>query len=356
MNHTARAAGCYLAAGLSAVPVKPDGSKEIDLFTWKAYQARLATDEEWFAWFCSGGLCGVGIVAGAVSGNLEVIDCDDAAIVTPWMALVTEEAPGLVERLVCVQTPRPGFQFLYRCEIAVEGNQPLAREPVPGRVPPVRALIETRGEGGFVVAVGSPPECHPTGRTYGLLRGDLLNPPVLTIAERAVLLDCARSLNRYVEPEREVKARKPRPVTASGDLPPWADYNARGSWSDLLTGEGWSYVRTRGDVEHWRRPGKDRGISATLGAAGAGILYVFTTSSILAADHGYDLIGAYTRFRHGGDFPAASKALFAAGYGRRRQRAPIGILPPLVRPVGRPLPPLVRPVGVPIAELLERSR
>ena len=62
----------YLSAGLSVLPANPQ-LKYAALQQWKAYQDRLPTPTEVHAWFSNGhtGLC---FVAGAVSGNLEMID------------------------------------------------------------------------------------------------------------------------------------------------------------------------------------------------------------------------------------------------------------------------------------------
>ena len=90
-QETLIAAQRYLAAGLSIIPVKTDGSKapasdvlpkEFDpkdqrlKATWKPFQSRQATEDDLQRWSSKG----IAIVCGAVSGSLEVIDNDDPAL------------------------------------------------------------------------------------------------------------------------------------------------------------------------------------------------------------------------------------------------------------------------------------
>src|SRR5690606_26806762 len=77
----------------------------------------------------------------------------------------------------------------YRCQTSVCGNMKLAQRQRDGKIV---TLIETRGEGGLFL-------CAPTPG-YALLQGELCNPPVLTEAERDVLLRRAWELNEYVPP------------------------------------------------------------------------------------------------------------------------------------------------------------
>jgi hypothetical protein len=80
---------------------------------------------------------------------------------------------------------------------------------------------------------------------------------------------------------------------------------------------GWTYVFSRGEVQYWRRPGKQIGHSATLGHGGRDRLYVFTSSDQhLEANTCYDKFSAYAALHCGGDHHAAARALWQQGYGR----------------------------------------
>src|SRR5919108_2445157 len=106
-------------AGLSPIPI--GAHKRPAITSWKAYQTRLPTPEEWIAWEASR-RCGLAVVLGPVSRNAEVIDIDDPSVLRPWYDLVEAMAPGLVARLVIVKTPTDGRHLYYRCP-GIEGNQ-----------------------------------------------------------------------------------------------------------------------------------------------------------------------------------------------------------------------------------------
>jgi hypothetical protein len=167
MPTTLELARSYVAAGLSVIPVRADGTKAPALASWKDYQSRPPTDAELERWFTPRGsfASGVAVVCGAVSGNLEVLDFDDADTFRAWAAVVDLQCPGLLDRLPQVETPGGGRHVYYRVPGRVPGNQKLARSR-DGSV-----LVETRGEGGYVLAPGCPPACHPSGRTYRHVRG-----------------------------------------------------------------------------------------------------------------------------------------------------------------------------------------
>ncbi|MBI3974660.1 MAG: hypothetical protein HY332_25575 [Chloroflexi bacterium] len=110
-------------------------------------------------------------------------------------------------------------------------------------------------------------------------------------------------------------ARSVRPavnLTRPGD-----DFNARGEWAEVLVPHGWRLDHRCGEVEHWCRPEKRRGTSATVNYAGSGLLYVFSSDAPpFQADESYSKFAAYCLLSHGGDWRAATRELAARGYGR----------------------------------------
>jgi putative DNA primase/helicase len=262
-----------------------------------------------------------------VSGGLEVIDHDGGQF-EQWKQLVEAQAPGLLDRLTVIKTPRDsgGYHIVYRCSgITIPGNTKLAEETITDEAtgkPKRRTLIETRGEGGYVVTLGSPPACHPSGRPYAHIAG----PPLTQITqlaaeERDILLASARALDQCGEEVRpEVKAGPPR-----GGLRPGDDYDQRGpDWEAILKPHGWEAVRQDGAVTFWRRCGKGGGCwSATTGfcrgKGGADLLYVFSSNARpFEPGQAYGRFVAHTLLEHGGDFSAAAKAIAAQGYGEQQ--------------------------------------
>jgi hypothetical protein len=121
----AEAAAAYLRAGLSVLPARVR-QKRPALSTWKAYQSQLPAEAELGQWFNSAeGLC---LIAGAVSGNLEMLDFDLAGEAFPaWVDGVRAADSALYEKLVIERSPSGGFHVAYRCQSPVCGNQKLAQ-------------------------------------------------------------------------------------------------------------------------------------------------------------------------------------------------------------------------------------
>jgi hypothetical protein len=301
----------YTEAGLSVIPIRADGSKAAAI-PWETYQHEIAGPDELSRMFSNGH--GLATIGGRVSGFLEILDFDDLPSYEAYcLLIIAQGAAELLERLVEVETPRPGRQFRYRCPDGVEGNQPLARRLIDGKP---KALIETRAEGGYALVPGCPPACHPTGRTYELRRGDIFNPPIITAAERSLLLDTARSLNEYTEPAR---THIPKPATDRNKNRPGDLFAACTTWPEILEPSGWKLVFERGGIGYWRRPGKRDGISATTNFADSDLLYVFSTSTLFEPEHTYSKFAAYAHMYHHGDYQTAARELARRGYGEPKQ-------------------------------------
>jgi hypothetical protein len=331
------AALSYLGAGLSVIPIRPDGSKRPALAQWKRFQDELPTENH-VRGYWRDGTRGIGIIGGGVSGNLETIDFDRGKLFGPWCELVEAQAPGLVPRLCVVRTPRDlaGYHVRYRCrETTIPGNLKLAQEPgtdpETGK-PCVVTLIETRGEGGYAVAPGSPPACHETGQTYDHIAGPTLTELAdIKAGERDILLAVARSFDLMTG--AKAKRSSPTGVGGSGALRPGDDFDRRGpDWSEILEPQGWERGYSRGDTTYWRRPGKSGpGFSATTGYCkgrdGVDLLAVFSSNadpfdgpSGVSPCASYGRFAAYALLNHGGDFKAAARELARQGYGEPRRR------------------------------------
>jgi hypothetical protein len=172
------------------------------------------------------------------------------------------------------------------------------RDPGPGRLRDRRAL------GG----------CHPPIRaTLGARVGWLDSIATISGAERDELHRLARLFDALppVTPRAPTIGRAPasnRPGDRYDALP-----DPEGRIEDLLVRRGWTVVSRRGGTTYLRRPGKDQGISATLGHH-RGLLIVFSTSTPFeatsaSAPRGYGPFAVYTILEHGGDWSAAAAAL-----------------------------------------------
>ncbi len=307
------AAIAYAKAGLSVLPLNADKSPAVN--SWIEQKSRIATPVEINRWYTPT-VSGVGIVCGGVSRNIECLDIDekynvgDAPLLDQLTPIVDVQASGLLSRLVHETSMNGGHHFVYRCS-TVSGSRKLARrEPTEAELkgePSIKSkvLIETRGEGAYFA-------CDPTPG-YQLISGDFTAIPEITPEERNLLLECARALNRYTKDEfLHTGMPKKRMVSIAR---PGDDFNLRGEISPVLREAGWSHVFDRGGTQYWRRPGKNRGISASYNNQ-PNMFYVFSSNADpLQPETWYTKFALLTLLKYAGDATAAAKDLAEQGYG-----------------------------------------
>ena len=333
MNPVLQAALDFYDAGISVVPANNNGSKS-PIGSWKQYQVSRAEPEQLGDWFGTGHP-GIGIITGAVSGNLEMLELEGRAIHAGLFDEAKEIAinSGLEElwRLLTTgyaeMTPSGGLHFLYRiADEPVPGNTKIARRP--GENDTVEVLVETRGEGGFVVTAPSNGEVHPSHQPWVLLAGSSNTIPMFSMEEREALHSIFKALDSM--PVKESIATALLPKSESTGEKPGDDFNAKAKWSDILI--GWKQIYTSGGVTYWCRPGKDTGISATTGRNDGDNLFVFTTSTTFEAEKPYSKFAAFAHLNHSGDFSSAAKALRALGYGAQNSLPSLTQLQELAKP------------------------
>lgn len=307
--------------GLWIVPPKEDGTKAPDAESWRGEQATRPNADQIDRWYESG-RSGVGIVCGAASGGLEAIDFDatesyEQFIATAralgWDDLVNKVESGYLER-----SPG-GVHWLYYCS-ELSGNDKLARrlkQPEEMHHPRdrIKTLIETRSEGGYIIIAPSGGGVHETGRPYVLERGSLKTIVTLTPGERHDLLGLARTFDQMPEEESRRYEAPASNESRQHAGRPGDDFIRHTTWEGVLSGYGWRAVRRIGDETFWRRPGKDRGQSATTNYRGSDLLYVFSSSTEFEPDRGYNRFSAYAILEHNGDWRTASTELRRQGYG-----------------------------------------
>lgn len=337
MTHTQLldAAIRWNAAGVVALPVRTDGSKAPGLMTWKRYQEQIPTLDETLSWFGGQDTDGIGVLTGAISGQLEMLELEGRAMEAGaldvlWGYATDNGASELLGRIVggyAETTPSGGVHFLYRISDGVS-----RRNTKLARTADRQVLAETRGEGGFVVVAPSFGRSHPTGLQWQMMGGSIEQIPTITEDERELLWALFRMLDE--EPERESLAEQ-QPVGgilgSIAGVRPGDDFCERATWEDILGPHGWTKAFRMGSGYSWRKPSKEGpGISATTGQSADGIdrLYVFSTSTEFEPERPYNKFAAYALLEHGGDYSAAAAALAAAGYGKAPQQSTTSTPPP----------------------------
>ena len=298
----------YLSAGISLLPCKPD--KTPALASWKDFQSRLPTAAEISTWTPP-----VAAIGGIVSGGVLCIDFDDKGSNFPaWCVLVKELDPSLPPRLVYQQTPSGGYHVIFRSKAVVRNTKLAQRvgtqedKDKDGSIPKIVCLIETRGEGGYFLVSPSP------GYVWRL--SDISKVQMLTEDDTEVLLSCARSLDQM--PKEACIPREQQAAALRAGRSPFDDFDSRSNCVALLERHGWKSVSKIGSKILLRRPGKDRGISASWNHV-PDRFYCFSSSTGFELGHIYKASSVYAHLEHGGDFVAAAKALYREGYGDRKE-------------------------------------
>jgi len=311
------AALALYSAGLCVLPAAADGTKR-PAGNWKQFQATRPSREQTYALVERAE--GIGVLCGQVSGNLEMLEVEGAALhlmpdvaaamadhdlTDVWRTILT----GYAEK-----TPGGGVHWLLRIDGAPAlKNTKLARKPDPTPDNPnhVQVLFETRGEGGWVVTAPSAGPTHETGMPWQIVSGGADTIPTVSADDRDAVYAVLAMFDQM--PVNNGPRTASSPSEQAGERP-GDQFNATASWADIL--DDWTAVRTMGKGYAWRRPGKNVGISATTGQADdADRLYVFTTSTPLPAETPLSKFAAYTHLHHGGNFAAAASELRRQGYG-----------------------------------------
>jgi hypothetical protein len=290
----------YLDLGLSVIPINQDKSPA--LRSWKPYQLEKANVDDIGILFRD--VHGIAIVCGEVSGGLEVIDVDTKhdSTNTLWREFSSKIPEELFSKLVVAQTRSGGYHLYYRCATIGRNNPDLARNNQR------ESLIETRGEGGYVLA-------YPSSG-YGFIQGDLGSIPSILEADREELFNIARSFNQIeviVKPTKAITTTK----ASSYSISPFDDYNQRGDVIALLESKGWNVVGEQGDRIILLRPGQTDSKTSGNFHNELRVLKVFSSSTEFDTERAYNPSQVFSILEGNLDNKQTYEKLLELGYGER---------------------------------------
>lgn len=177
----------YLASGVSIIPLLRQ-DKRSALKPWRMAQQYRASQKVLGQWHTAGLLNNVGIVCGAVSGNLVVLDFDSHEAVQEFLTTF----PELDDTLTIMSGSRRGAHFYY-----------YVRDLPPSMLVKNHEL---RANGMYVVA---PPSLHPSGNEYY----------VMTECE-PMRLDNMREIVRWIKSKRPQQPPMPETAKPPAPMPP----------------------------------------------------------------------------------------------------------------------------------------
>lgn len=305
-----------LQAGVSVIPVRDreDNGKppKTPYAQWKQYQQRIIAAQELWSEMERHNTSAIAMICGKVSGNLEAIDIDVKnwpGIDARYFEAIRDMYPVLWENLRIHSTPSGGFHILYRIDRPGPGNQKLATASHS-----TQAGIETRGEGGYIVA--------PPSLGYQIYKNRPV--PLLTWEQREALINLAKSFNEKVKiiPAPQLEKNK----IDFYEQDPFSAFNLSSAAECILELYGWRRESTRNThYRYWTRPGKNSGISASFHVEHR-LYYIFTTGTGLVAERAYTPSSILLELQFAGDRRACYQWLVEQGYGRIKPKVELRLI------------------------------
>lgn len=281
--------------------------------TWTEYQHQIITPE--FLWheMDKYKTSAIGTICGKISGNLEAIDIDvkhKPGIASLVFKDIQEMFPELFSRLRIHTTPSGGFHILYR----IENQGPPGNQKLAGRAPTLEELVEnpkckpkyfleTRGEGGYVVA--------PPSLGYGYLNNNPI--PVISINEREALINICKNYNEIIKEPKPYKP--PTSKVDYFDENPFNHFSRTADPREVIESIGWKFVKDRGKFLWFRKPdGTEGNVHGSFNKE-TRVFQSFTPDAGLEEWRGYFLATLIIDFKFNGDKKKAHLYFTENGYG-----------------------------------------
>lgn len=270
------AAQAAWSAGLCTIPAASNGTKA-PFGAWKQYQSKRPDQLAIHTLFSDSP--NIGLVCGEVSGRLECLEFEGSFMSRmPAVKKALEEA-GLWSEFsnwidgYSEMTPGGGLHILVR----LEGDGPVPGNTKIAKGADSATLIETRGEGGFVIVAPSGGPTHPTGKPWTQRSGSFDTICYTTLDQWDAIVDCLGQFDESPAAPEPAPALPPQLRLISGEGWIESELEKLPSLVEALQEAGWTYVRTEPLGQLWRRPGKAFGHSGRINQSGR--LMVFSTST-----------------------------------------------------------------------------
>lgn len=304
------------SVGISLIPVRDKQEGDYPAKTpyrgWKQYQVKQISLPDLWSQMEQHKTEAVAIIAGKVSGNLEIIDIDvkykpgfDAILFADLHNLY----PELYQRLRIHKTPSGGYHILYRVQDGeVPGNVKLAGRQANSAELEARPksksynFLETRGEGGYAVA---PP-------SLGYTVHQDVPIPVLSWQDRCSIINLCKG---YTELAPAAEYKPTQADRSYYDTNPFEHFNQSPEAEGVLLNNGWKFLKQSNLFTWFTRPDKDKGISASFNRVKR-VFYIFTSSTDFEEGKGYNPATALSILEHQSDKKKTYRYLVQKGYGK----------------------------------------
>jgi hypothetical protein len=325
------AARDWYDAGYAVIPCHEDGGKR-PFGAWREYQVERPTWEQVEAWLATGRYSGIGVLTGATSGNVEMIEIEGPIgnaverlqrVIAAAQQYADVQLPELLADVArgCVEQSAGGglHLFIRIIDGPALGNTKLAYEDT-------KVVAETRGEGGFVVVAPTPGrKGHEPGTAYLFINGGRPTKTVKVTVEDRDLLHLLFTLalddgSHTTTPDAQPRTHSPGTETHIRDIPQpggstFDTYRQRATWRSILEPAGWTWSHQDADRDYWVRPGKNPNDGHSATTYEDGPFYNFSSNAPIPTYIGLSKGQVYAHLYHQGDMSAAARDLAGQGFG-----------------------------------------
>lgn len=287
----------YLSYGLNPVPVGDDKAP-----LREKHSSSLMTEDEVLEFEFKN----IGISTGIISGGLEAIDFDLKNAQDPKLIMKVFKSKVPIEvlnKVIVQQTFSGGYHMIYRCE-DISSSRKLAKNKDG------LAIIETRGEGGYI-------KCAPSDG-YKLLQGTFDKIPILTPNERLQLFISAKMLNATLIKE----AKKKLTFEDNEYIKKFPDYNEDIVIGlELLEKHGWIKHSEDSIWINFTRPESKSGELHGGYNKDGKFFYCFSTAQdVFETERPYNNHAIFAELECDGNYRKAYAKLYDSGYGDLSER------------------------------------
>lgn len=300
----------YLSAGFSVIPVNSNKNPAVD--SWGKYVYSPMKVEQVNSIFGSSPE-GIALLMGGKM-KLTTIDVDLKYDITGSLSDKLKSAIGkeLLSKLCCNKTVNGGLHLIFSCD-KVEGNQKLAMRCTTEKEKLIslfkslgnninidialqtamsdnnRVLIETRGEGGYILIPPTTGYAH----VYGKIQK-------ITSEEYDILLDTCRSFNTYTPQVKNYQLSKAQ-RGGEDKVNTFKNFNEKCDVIELLSSFGWEEAGVSSDgYIKVKRPGTSTPHSAYYNPEDKSF-WVFTTSTTFECNKKYTPVDILLTLKYNND-------------------------------------------------------
>lgn len=254
---------------------------------------------------------GIALLTG---GTFEALDIDvkndnSGKLLELFKGGLKHTLPESYNKFVIQSTPSGGIHLFYRCH-TIMGNQVLAKRRATDQERKKgereKVLIETRGEGGYIVVEPTP--------GYKIIHSGLGEISFITTEERLELLAFCKSFTEVIELSLPGIGKKQR----ENPQAPWNIFNQKQGWEGILkmlTDAGYSIVEENEDRVIILRPGSPTSKASGTLWKGSARLFIFSTSTEFPATTPLSAFDVIKYMKYDGDTQACAKGLSDQGIG-----------------------------------------